>query len=91
MLIKEYRIPMPMSVEEYRIAQLYMIQVGLLSLKVLKGKSHFHDGLERNSSVCQINFASFALCFVVSCISSNLHQEITGSQSKLHTHQHGYF
>jgi len=27
MLIKEYRIPMPMSVEEYRIAQLYMIQV----------------------------------------------------------------
>uniref|UniRef100_A0A8C2GGV8 Phosphatidylinositol transfer protein membrane associated 2 n=1 Tax=Cyprinus carpio TaxID=7962 RepID=A0A8C2GGV8_CYPCA len=26
MLIKEYRIPMPMSVEEYRIAQLYMIQ-----------------------------------------------------------------
>ena len=27
MLIKEYRIPLPMSVEEYRIAQLYMIQV----------------------------------------------------------------
>lgn len=27
MLIKEYRIPMPLSVEEYRIAQLYMIQV----------------------------------------------------------------
>ena len=27
MLIKEYRIPMPMSVEEYKIAQLYMIQV----------------------------------------------------------------
>uniref|UniRef100_A0A4W4HBP2 DDHD domain-containing protein n=1 Tax=Electrophorus electricus TaxID=8005 RepID=A0A4W4HBP2_ELEEL len=26
MLIKEYRIPMPVSVEEYRIAQLYMIQ-----------------------------------------------------------------
>uniref|UniRef100_A0A8C5AEC5 DDHD domain-containing protein n=1 Tax=Gadus morhua TaxID=8049 RepID=A0A8C5AEC5_GADMO len=26
MLIREYRIPMPMSVEEYRIAQLYMIQ-----------------------------------------------------------------
>ncbi|XP_075754684.1 membrane-associated phosphatidylinositol transfer protein 2 isoform X5 [Pelodiscus sinensis] len=26
MLIKEYRIPIPMSVEEYRIAQLYMIQ-----------------------------------------------------------------
>uniref|UniRef100_H2Y8N0 DDHD domain-containing protein n=1 Tax=Ciona savignyi TaxID=51511 RepID=H2Y8N0_CIOSA len=26
MLIKEYRIPMPLSVQEYRIAQLYMIQ-----------------------------------------------------------------
>ncbi|XP_073532311.1 membrane-associated phosphatidylinositol transfer protein 2 isoform X6 [Phyllobates terribilis] len=26
MLIKEYRIPLPMTVEEYRIAQLYMIQ-----------------------------------------------------------------
>ena len=27
MLIKEYRIPMPLTVEEYRIAQLYMIAV----------------------------------------------------------------
>ena len=27
MLTKEYRIPMPLTVEEYRIAQLYMIQV----------------------------------------------------------------
>ena len=27
MLIKEYRIPMPLSVEEYKIAQLYMIAV----------------------------------------------------------------
>jgi hypothetical protein len=25
MLVKEYRIPLPMTVEEYRIAQLYMI------------------------------------------------------------------
>ena len=25
MLIKEYRIPLPMTVEEYKIAQLYMI------------------------------------------------------------------
>lgn len=31
MLIKEYRIPLPMSVDEYRIAQLYMIQVMLMS------------------------------------------------------------
>lgn len=29
MIIKEYRIPLPMTVEEYRIAQLYMIQVSL--------------------------------------------------------------
>lgn len=27
MLIKEYHIPLPLSLEEYRIAQLYMIQV----------------------------------------------------------------
>lgn len=25
MIIKEYRIPMPLSVEEYKLAQLYMI------------------------------------------------------------------
>ena len=27
MLIKEYRIPLPLTLEEYSIAQLYMIQV----------------------------------------------------------------
>lgn len=27
MLVKEYRIPLPLSVEEYRVAQLYMIAV----------------------------------------------------------------
>lgn len=33
MLIKEYRIPLPLSVEEYKIAQLYMIAVsGSLTL-----------------------------------------------------------
>lgn len=41
MLIKEYRIPMPMSVEEYRIAQLYMIQV--CSWFYLALKSPFSD------------------------------------------------
>lgn len=30
MLIKEYRIPLPLTVEEYRIAQLYMICVSIL-------------------------------------------------------------
>ena len=29
MLVKEYHIPLPLTVEEYRIAQLYMIQVQL--------------------------------------------------------------
>jgi len=31
MMIKEYRICLPLSVAEYRIAQLYMIQVGARS------------------------------------------------------------
>jgi membrane-associated phosphatidylinositol transfer protein len=31
MLIKEYRIPLPLTVEEYRIAQLYMIAVSIIS------------------------------------------------------------
>ena len=32
MLIKEYRIPLPLTVEEYRIAQLYMIAVSFPTL-----------------------------------------------------------
>ena len=41
MLIKEYRIPLPMTVEEYRIAQLYMIakksrEESKVSFKILK-------------------------------------------------------
>jgi len=38
MLIKEYRIPLPLTVEEYRIAQLYMIavSVALCTFKVSK-------------------------------------------------------
>jgi len=35
MLIKEYRICLPLSVAEYRIAQLYMIQVGTYTYKIL--------------------------------------------------------
>lgn len=31
MLIKEYRIPLPLTVEEYRIAQLFMIAVSVVS------------------------------------------------------------
>lgn len=33
MLIKEYRIPLPLTVEEYRIAQLFMIAVSVLTQK----------------------------------------------------------
>ena len=42
MLIKEYRIPLPMSVEEYRIAQLYMIQVCQTNLTVVLCRSSTH-------------------------------------------------
>ena len=35
MLIKEYHIPLPLTLEEYRIAQLYMIQVGTAAFFVL--------------------------------------------------------
>ena len=38
MLIKEYRIPVPLSLEEYKIAQLYMIQVSLLQALSLFGE-----------------------------------------------------
>lgn len=34
MLIKEYRIPLPLTVEEYRIAQLYMIAVSFRNKKL---------------------------------------------------------
>lgn len=31
-LVKEYRIPLPLTVEEYRVAQLYMIAVSTTTL-----------------------------------------------------------
>lgn len=44
MLIKEYRIPLPLTVEEYRIAQLYMIAVSQYLAKylenILNDKTH---------------------------------------------------
>jgi len=36
MLIKEYRIPLPLTVDEYRIAQLYMIAVRAVRIIVDK-------------------------------------------------------
>lgn len=36
MLIKEYRILLPLTVDEYRIAQLYMIQVTPYNKQIFK-------------------------------------------------------
>ena len=36
MLIKEYHILLPMSLDEYQVAQLYMIQVRMLGRTVLE-------------------------------------------------------
>ncbi|KRX47500.1 Membrane-associated phosphatidylinositol transfer protein 3 [Trichinella murrelli] len=55
MLIKEYRILLPMTVEEYRIAQLYMIQTVLNNL--LRHKMVYHPGNVKH-----------ACCFLVSVI-----------------------
>ncbi len=66
MLIKEYRIPVPMTVDEYRIAQLYMIVVGdelffiiiniaILKLNLLLAKS---EVIERAHSYMS-DFTSF--------------------------------
>lgn len=41
MLIKEYRIPLPLSVEEYKIAQLYMIAVSNLKYKLYISNNDF--------------------------------------------------
>lgn len=35
MLIKEYRIPLPLQLEEYRIAQLYMIAVSIFIMMMV--------------------------------------------------------
>lgn len=46
MLIKEYRIPLPLSVEEYRIAQLYMIAVSIktsINLYQVVSQIHFYN------------------------------------------------
>ncbi|KRZ18030.1 Membrane-associated phosphatidylinositol transfer protein 1 [Trichinella zimbabwensis] len=53
MLIKEYRILLPMTVEEYRIAQLYMIQTVLNNL--LRHKMVYHPGNVKH-----------ACCFLIS-------------------------
>jgi len=49
MLIKEYRIPLPLTVEEYRIAQLYMIAV-IIAIN----PSHRHASRERRIDLIPI-------------------------------------
>ena len=50
MLIKEYRIVLPLSVEEYRVAQLYMID------KKSREESHgAHGGGERSGVEILVN------------------------------------
>lgn len=41
MLIKEYRIPLPLTVEEYRIAQLFMIAVSFNQIPYIDFKFYF--------------------------------------------------
>lgn len=60
MLIKEYRIPLPMSVEEYRIAQLYMIQVRNILLPA--GLWGLSVGWERISAGLEVLNLGFAVC-----------------------------
>lgn len=75
MLIKEYRIPMPMSVEEYRIAQLYMIQVRSQQhfTKVSPTHTHKHTLLEKKQDKSKqrrrcINGGYFVIAIAVSPI-----------------------
>ena len=60
MLIKEYHIPLPLSLEEYRIAQLYMIQVRQELRRKVGGPCQYcndihvlYKGLSRRSCCCQ--------------------------------------
>jgi hypothetical protein len=66
MLIKEYRIPLPMTVEEYRIAQLYMIQVGLyfrvVSIDTTQSKNP-HGILILTRRICFPGDFNFVVCF----------------------------
>lgn len=50
MLIKEYRIPLPLTVEEYRIAQLYMIAVSAAGAQCLEQESQFCLSPEQKKS-----------------------------------------
>jgi hypothetical protein len=69
MLIKEYRIPLPLTVEEYRIAQLYMIAVSqrkeedkiTLPKHTFRLKSKDTSRLPINSQVVEICISTF--CF----------------------------
>ena len=72
MLIKEYRISLPMSVEEYRIAQLYMIQVHLMEIH--KTLHIVCAGTILKGSTCllwDITTEKLGLCQYALCITQN--------------------
>lgn len=68
MLIKEYRILLPMTVQEYRIAQLYMIQVS--GFWRLKGNSEENASRTLNYKIFEI--FQFSTIFFI--ISKNFHE-----------------
>ena len=62
MLIKEYRIPLPLSLEEYRVAQLYMINKK--SMTESHGSHHHDDDGDSKSGieVCSAVLGNVAMC-----------------------------
>ena len=59
MLIKEYRIPLPLSLEEYRVAQIYMID------KKSRTETHgAHKDAAEGDSKSGIEARTFVLLFV---------------------------
>lgn len=73
MLIKEYRIPMPMSVEEYRIAQLYMIQVSNSFFCIKKNPNPEHTSCNANAiekKKMSVNAAFYYVALRVQVVSS---------------------
>jgi hypothetical protein len=64
MLIKEYRIPLPLTVEEYKIAQLYMIAKksreetkvrGRSVTKTMTGIVNEHNN-NNNNNITKVNY-----------------------------------
>ena len=73
MLIKEYRIPLPMTVEEYKIAQLYMIakksreetKVSYIYIHKLVVKLHVIRTKENNDRYFERYFATRVIMDII--------------------------